>query len=106
MNKTLRQIDSSWEIRYSEYVGTLTMFDPEAGLLNSDEIRKDYINENLVLISLKKTGKLMIVEVYDADRIVKDIDQLDKNEVIKIIKEYINANYKTAQHCRATTSCY
>ncbi|MBQ3348588.1 hypothetical protein IJG90_03680 [Candidatus Saccharibacteria bacterium] len=82
-------IPDNWEIRYSKYVGDLTLFDRTIYSKNKNELATKRIGERtFITFDVKKSTPLMI-EISEAKEIIADIDILEKSSIIKIVKEYL-----------------
>ena len=82
-------IPQSWQIRYSKYIGDLTLFDDRIYQKKQEELVSEKISDDVYFTFDKKTGRLMMVEIGDAKSIIPDIDNMDKSFIINKIKEYI-----------------
>ena len=83
-------IMEDWDIRYSDYVGDLTLFDKKIGQTNRSFLRTD-IDDRTAVTYDTRTNEPIMVEIRNADEVISGIGKLDKREVIKKAKEYLNA---------------
>lgn len=81
-------ITPNWEIRYSEYVGDLYLFDKIIYNKDRQELFSEKKN-NMTLTYDAKSNKLLMVEISSAKNIVPNIEKKDKIYIINKVKECI-----------------
>lgn len=86
MQKQTQNIDKTWDIRYSQYVDDLTIFDTRINGMNKDDLHAN-IKDGITIAYERKTKRLVMVEVKNASKLIKDINNLTKEEVIYKLKE-------------------
>lgn len=96
-NKYIRtdKINDNWEIRYSQYVGDLTIYDKRIGTMDSSKLRTDIYGAIKVSYD-SETGIPYVIELEDAADFIPDIDKKSKNSIINNIKEFINVREREA----------
>lgn len=79
----------TWEVRYSKYVGDLSVFNKDIYAMKAEELRSDQIEKDIFVTINSLDNRLMMVEVKDADRKIAGIDKMNKDSIINIVKECI-----------------
>lgn len=82
-----RDIDT-WEVRYSKYVGDLSVFDKKIYNIESDKLHTNQIKDG-VFITVDASNHLMMIEIRDADKVINGIDKMNKSSILNTVKECI-----------------
>ncbi len=83
-------INADWQIRYSKYVGDLIIFDDDIYSKEKKELELKKNNDGELLVFEKQNGRLLMVKLENPEKIVPNIDIMNKSCIINKIKEYIS----------------
>ncbi len=99
------EINYNWDIRFSKYVGVLTLFDPQIGSTERNLIVGEKVYDTKLAFN-KITGSLLLAEIDNARQVLGiDIDKFSKIEIIDKVKEYLSEQTKQAAYYQRSTNC-
>lgn len=105
MKTNINSIKTSWNIRYSRFVGTLTLYDEKIGIIPRDNLKAEIVGQALLAIDAT-TGELLMVEIKNAlSALGFDPDDYDQKDIIIKVKDYLNAELKETIGYQYATSC-
>lgn len=79
----------NWEIRYSKHIGDLSIFSKEIYGANEKNLQLKQVRNGIYITINRSSGKIMMIEIQDADKKIIGIDKMHKSSIINKIKECI-----------------
>lgn len=79
----------TWEIRYSKYIGDLSIFDKKIYSMQTKDLHSVQIKNGIFVTVDNSNNQPMMIEVRDADKKISGIDKMDKTSIINTVKECI-----------------
>ena len=84
-------IAPSWKIRYSKYVGDLTLFDEDIYDRKTSDLELKKVSDCAYVTLDKIKNVPVMVEIGNAEVIIPNIDNMEKDSIINKVKEYLYA---------------
>lgn len=81
-------MNSDWDIRYSQYIGDLIIFDERISRIDRAALKSNSYKDAIITID-KNSNKPVMVEIKNADLLFGDLNGMSKQEIIHKVKEYV-----------------
>lgn len=77
-----------WNLEYSTYIDTLSLFSDEVYSMRSDELLR-HDHKNFSIVYSNKSNEPVIFEMRNASRQLGEVDNLTKEDIIQRVIGYI-----------------